>query len=454
MIRGITILIALASLFYAHQGFSKTMTVTGHLPRDLSQDYFDLEIKVTDISKTTPAAGEDLFKDRIRVWLTDLSNSASEYVPFETDPVIANVPFTIRRNSEIVQTPNSTGLTDFTYNVRISANTVGGLKNTLLPNGKTSTVLQVYYYEEKKATPEAKTENKTISINTAIVKTAPSNVTAKGTHRSIVVKWSTPATATWSDGSTQTPSQVIAVAIEKSSSISSVPAYLYDSASPTDNDASDGACVYVRDNENCVQCSDPDRHYLNPKKLTQLATSGIFQSNGSSGTGEITINGLENGKNYDVFTFFTPGGLQRSRCVVATPSANTTWSEHNGEDEATLSDPKCFIATAAYGTALHKNLKPLRWFRDVVLKQTRSGGAFIDWYYQHGPAAAQVVAGNPTLQFFTRALLWLPVVFLSFWIPLLGHLPLTAQAIIFVILGFIALNCASLLGRRLNRRVI
>ena len=136
MTRGIAILIALASLSIAHQGFSKTMTVTGHLPRDLSQDYFDLEIKVTDISKTTPAAGEDLFKDRIRVWLTDLSNSASEYVPFETDPMIAQVPFTVRLNSQISQTPNSNSLTDFTYNVRISANTLGGLKNTLLPNNK------------------------------------------------------------------------------------------------------------------------------------------------------------------------------------------------------------------------------------------------------------------------------------------------------------------------------
>jgi hypothetical protein len=454
MTRGIAILIALASLSIAHQGFSKTMTVTGHLPRDLSQDYFDLEIKVTDISKTTPAAGEDLFKDRIRVWLTDLSNSASEYVPFETDPMIAQVPFTVRLNSQISQTPNSNSLTDFTYNVRISANTLGGLKNTLLPNNKSSTVLQVYYYEEKKPTPEAKLESKTISINTAIVKTPPANATAKGTHRAIVVKWTTPATATWSDGSTQTPSQVIAVAIEKSSTISSVPAYLYDSTSAADNDASEGACVYVRDSENCVQCSDPDRHYLNPTKLTQLSASGVFQSSASASSGEITINGLENGKSYDVFAFFTPGGLQRSGCKVATPSANTTWSEHNGEDEATLSDPKCFIATAAYGTALHKNLRPLRWFRDVVLKNSRPGAAFIDWYYEHGPAAAQIVAAHPALQIFTRAVLWLPVMFLSLWIPLLGHLPLTAQAIIFAIATLVALNCSTLLQRRLRRRTI
>ncbi len=454
MIRGTAILIALASLLYAHQGFSKTMTVTGHLPRDLSQDYFDLEIKVTDISKTTPAAGEDLFKDRIRVWLNDLSTSPTEYVPFETDPVLAKVPFTVRLNTQIIQTPNSSSLTDFTYNVRISANTVGGLKNTLLPNSKSSTVLQVYYYEEKKPTPEAKVESKTISINTAIVKTAPSNVTAKGTHRAIIVKWTTPASATWSDGSTQTPSQVIAVAIEKSSTIASVPAYLYDSTSPTDSDASEGACVYVRDSENCVQCSDPDRHYLNPTKLTQLSASGVFQSASSASSGETTINGLENGKSYDVLTFFTPGGLQRSGCAVATPSPNTTWSEHNGEGEATLSDPKCFIATAAYGTALHKNLKPLRWFRDVVLKKSESGAAFIAWYYEHGPAAAQVVAAHPALQIFTRALLWLPVLFLSFWIPLLGHLPLSAQAIIFIIVGAVALNITAVLRRRLFRRPI
>lgn len=422
----------LLAAVYAQAGFSKTMSVNGSLPRDTSQDYFDIEIKITDITKTTPAAGEDLFKDRLRIWLTDLSSSNSEYVPFEGDPILTTVPFTVRLTSEITQTPNSNGKTDFTYNVRISANSVGGLKDKLLTGGKTSTVLQINYYEEKKPQPEIETKNKTISINTAIVKASPTGVSVSGTHRSIIVKWSPATTTTWSDGSSQMPSRVVAVAVDQSSSISNLPAYLYDSTAATDSDAADGACVYVPDSENCAQCSDNTKHYLNPNKLAELTASGVLVATASASAGELSITGLENGKSYSVFTFYTPGGLERSTCQVATPSANTTWSEHNGEDDAKLSDPKCFIATAAYGSPLHRNLVPLRWFRDRVLLQSNLGKAFVDWYYEVGPRAAQAISGQPLLKLMVRSFLWLPVLAISVWLWLLNDVALPLPALVLI----------------------
>ena len=431
---------------FAQTSFGKTMSVTGNLPRDLSQDYFDLEIKVTDISKTTPATGEDLFKDRIRIWLMDLSSSTSEYVPFEGDPVVTKVPFTVSLTAAINQTPNSGGLTDFTYNVRISANNIGGLKDTLLAGSKTSTVLQIYYYEEKKPQPEVKTENKTITINTAIVKAAPTNVSSSGTHRAVRIKWSIPTTTTWSDGSSQTPSKVVAVAIDQAASVSNLPAYLYDSTSATDTDAADDACVYVSDNDTCVQCSDTTKHYLNPTKLATLSATGVFVATTSATRGEVAIDGLENGKSYSVFTFFTPGGLERSSCQTATAVANTTWSEHNGENDAKLGDPKCFIATAAYGSPLDRHLKPLRWFRDQVLLQTTPGRAFVEWYYVYGPKAASVVSAHPALKILVRSILWLPVAIISTWMTLTGEANFPVQTIL-VAFSLIALASYLLIRR-------
>lgn len=429
--RLIKILITLATFgLFSQISMGKTMTVTGNLPRDTSLDYFDLEIKVTDIQKTTPAVGEDLFKDRIRVWLADLSTSPTDYVPFEGDLPVIKIPFTIRQTASLVQTPNASNLTDFTYSVRISANSVGGLKDTLLAGNKTSTLIQVYYYEEKKPNVEAKVENKSIAINTAIVKAAPTSVVASGTHRSVKVRWAPATSTTWSDGSTQAPSKVVAVAIDKTTAATSIPAYLYDSTAATDAEAAEGACVYVPDSDTCVQCSDTDKHYLNPTKLAQLSAQGIFTGTASATTGELGITGLENGKSYSVFTFFTPGGTTRSSCQTVVPTANTTWAEHNGEEDATLSDPKCFIATAAYGTALHKNLRPLRWFRDHALRQTSLGSALVDWYYEKGPAAASVVAAYPALGFLVRMLLWLPVILISAWMTLTGEASFPIQTLI------------------------
>jgi hypothetical protein len=407
---------------YATTGLAKTMSVRGHLPRDTSLDYFDLEVKVTDITKTTPALGEDLFKDRIRIWLTDLSSSESEYVPFENDPILASVPFTVRLTQDIIQTPNASGTVDFSYNVRISANSIGGLKDTLLAGGsKTAAVLRIYYYEEKKPQAEVKTESVSIAINTAIVKSAPADVKATGTHRAIKLKWSGASEATWSDGSSSAPSKAVAVAIDRTANVSNLPAYLYDSTAPTDADAADDACVYVPDNDVCAQCADTAKHYLNPTKLGELTSSGVFVATTSASAGEIVIDGLENGKTYSVFTFFTPGGLERSNCQTATAAANTTWSEHSGEGEAKLSDPKCFVATAAYGSPLHHHLKALRWFRDEILLKSKAGEHFVNWYYEHGPKAAQVIIAHPFLKPLVQSLLWLPVMAITAWMTIHSH---------------------------------
>jgi hypothetical protein len=239
---------------------------------------------------------------------------------------------------------------------------------------------------------------------------------------------------------------VVAVAIDQAASVSNLPAYLYDSTSATDTDAADDACVYVSDNDTCVQCSDTNKHYLNPTKLATLSASGVFVATTSATRGEVAIDGLENGKSYSVFTFFTPGGLERSSCQTATAVANTTWSEHNGENDAKLGDPKCFIATAAYGSPLDRHLKPLRWFRDRVLLQTTPGRAFVEWYYEYGPKAASVVSAHPALKVLVRSILWLPVAIIATWMTLTGEANFPVQTIL-VAFSLIALASYLLIRR-------
>ncbi len=78
--------------------------------------------------------------------------------------------------------------------------------------------------------------------------------------------------------------------------------------------------------------------------------------------------------------------------VAAFQSAATSYSVNINQSCVSSSDSNrdvhCFIATAAYGSYLHKYVVVLKDFRDNVLKQYSLGRKFIDLYYTHSPRVA------------------------------------------------------------------
>ncbi len=65
----------------------------------------------------------------------------------------------------------------------------------------------------------------------------------------------------------------------------------------------------------------------------------------------------------------------------------------------------CFIATAAFGSALEPRVVALREFRDVYLLPSTSGRAFVELYYALSPDLADLVAADEGLRAGARAML-------------------------------------------------
>jgi len=84
----------------------------------------------------------------------------------------------------------------------------------------------------------------------------------------------------------------------------------------------------------------------------------------------------------------------------------------------------CFIATAAYGSALEPQVVLLQAFRDRHLMGNLAGRAFVRWYNRSSPPVAAEIKKSPALRVVVRGILWplVGVVWLILhpWHPWLG----------------------------------
>lgn len=98
-----------------------------------------------------------------------------------------------------------------------------------------------------------------------------------------------------------------------------------------------------------------------------------------------------------------------------------------------IDDDECFIATAAFGTAMEPRIDLLRAFRDDILMQTAPGRWFVDAYYTHGAAPADYIAERPLLSGVVRVAL-VPLMFLA-WLTTNPAWPALGLAVVLAVAG-------------------
>ncbi len=110
------------------------------------------------------------------------------------------------------------------------------------------------------------------------------------------------------------------------------------------------------------------------------------------------------------FKWKPPSGGLWKIIITAKDKTNLTT-----KSEFYLQQTGCFIATAAYGSAMVNEVGVLRNLRDDVLLKFKAGRNFVSWYYQTSPPVAEELAKHQKLRLVIRATL-MPLIKVSLWL--------------------------------------
>jgi hypothetical protein len=289
--------------------------------------------------------------------------------------------------------------------------------------------MEVVYDEDEK------TEDFDLVQQVGVPKVAPAGFKVEPSHLALLISWTHKDKVSYEPEGTYAPSNVMVFAVDTTMHADlEFDAKIFD-ATVEESEELPSKCRFELEGDGCKISCDDANAYIDVDAVT--AGNGLFKAqfpNAESPEDGYEISGLTLDHPYGVFAMYQPDGIARTSCVMGTPTYVDGICDRNKCNESKQTDPKCFVATAAYGTPIHSHLDILRWFRDTYLAKTELGRDFIKYYYEVGPGWAKAIEDSPVARAVVRGLLW-PVVMILMLLqysPMVAYLVLAVFGIILV----------------------
>lgn len=341
--------------------------------------------------------------------------------------------------SDVTITPVPTDVTNTAYNYVLNVTIVNNARDYTTGTDGTQVFLRLFPDDQNTSLRKDKTVAATIGSG---VKDEVSLKGISSTKGTVVLFVDRPTSVTFENGETGSPGGVQALLVPNVGVQDiSIPTkeYVVDPiADPTETDHE--CSVSSADGTTCsITCQRPDGPYTLdldgtlPDGAQKKSIDNLTETQAISFT-DLTLDESP----YAIIYSYLPEGTGIG-CSLASPTDAVTLLQLATGKEPKEGDPSCFIATAAYGSALDSHIRSLRWFRDSYLLTNDFGRSFVKAYYRHSPPLAQWIAERPTMRAIVRGALWLPVMLIELWRDRPGLLLLAL---------FLPLPLIMLIGRR------
>ena len=393
-----------------------------------------VSISVTNVDPTDMVNGDIMqtIYTRLAIYLSSYTNYSTIRVKYQDEPASTSTPTTATTTTGLPSTTTASPLTLQGFSIGFSdtpqvlqngtlvnvtldmvitdANNPPVLPSILVSRQRTDgTNYQVIpisvNYTSMQTSPAAVAYD--VELVTAVANEDPSGLVLTPTHKSIGVTWTQLGTITYNDSIMRAPSGVIVYIVDLSKHLKMQLDGTVYNADENQQTVESGSCTFAAsaDFSSCsLTC--PKGQFLTD--FGDTIPAGVQTFSEDITTNSINVGDLDPEKYYGIFARYQPDSVGSSvSCLTAKPLINYSMTEmNNSKLDAKEGNPACFVATAAYGSPLHRNLHYLRWFRDKILLHSNAGRRFVHAYYQFGPKLAAIIATKPSLRLVTRALLW------------------------------------------------